>query len=291
MVSYSNLEQKISKFKQILSKKKVITAFSGGMDSTLLLLLARKFSAKFIPVFFFGPMFTKEELHRASNLCKILKIQLEIIDFNPLTQKEFQQNPQNRCYYCKKYIMTALLQIQDELDYDIIIEGTNTTDLGEFRPGYDVLQEMGIVSPFVLSEFSKKDIHDYLEYSIQNPEWILDSPNSINSVEITEILKNIVKSSSGPCLCSRIDYGVEITEDRLVRIHQAEKFLEATFNLEQVRVRLHSHDLIRIEVPKYQLLNILRSEVINQITLKLKELGFSFITVDLEGFRSGSFNQ
>jgi len=284
------IEHKISKLSQFLTNKKVIVAFSGGVDSTLLLLLAWKFSLKVIPVFFFGPIFTKEELNRASEFCKILKIQLEIIDFNPLKENEFRINPPNRCYFCKKYIMKGLLQVQRELRYDIIVEGTNNTDLEHTRPGFDALQELGIVSPYVSCGISKSDIILCIEHIISHPEWIIGSQTLISVNKMTEFLKNIIKLPSNPCLCSRIDYGVEITQKDLERINLAEKFLRDTFHIPIVRVRLHAHNLARIEILPGQINNILTPETSHRIVENFKDLGFTFVTVDLEGFRSGSLD-
>ncbi len=291
MVLSQGLEQKIQKLKQIFSGKKVIVAFSGGIDSTLLLLSAMKYSQKIIPVFFYGPIFTKEELNRASECCKILKIQLEIIDHNPLDQPEFRANPKNRCYFCKKYIMNALIQVQKEVKYDIIIEGTNSSDLNSSRPGYQALQEMGILSPFVLSDFTKSDIKDMIKFILNDPSWIIDPLSSISPYDLTDYLKKLIIQPSNPCLCSRIDYGIEITEDRLIQIFEAEQYLQNSFNLRTLRVRLHDHNLARIEIPQFQIINILTPEAINEITHTLKKIGFSFVTLDLEGFRSGSMDQ
>ena len=291
MVSSLVLEQKIPKVKQILSGKKVIVAFSGGIDSTLLLLLSLKYAEKVIPVFFNGPIFTKEELNRASEFCKILKIQLEIMDHNPLDKPKFRANTKNRCYFCKKYIMEALMQVQKEVHYDIITEGTNSSDLKGVRPGYKALQEMGVVSPFVLSSLTKDDIKDMIKYIMSDPSWIIDTQSLISPIELTNFLKKLAILPSNPCLCSRIDYGIEISEEKLIKIFEAENYLKKSFNLRTLRVRLHDHNLARIEIPQYQIINILTPEAINEITHTLKKIGFSFITLDLEGFRSGSLDK
>jgi uncharacterized protein len=284
------LEQKILKIQNILSNKKIIVAFSGGIDSTLLLLLAMKYSQKYIPVFFYGPIFTKEELDRASKLCKILKIQLEIMDHNPLVKEEFRINPTNRCYFCKKYIMKALQQVQKEVQFDLIVEGTNTSDLQGSRPGYNALQELGVISPFVLSNFSKSDIKDLMKYIISNPSWIIGDHSKISSYEFVEFLKKITSLPSNPCLCSRIEYGIEITEERLIKVYEAEEFLRNAFNLKTLRVRMHKNNLARIEIPQFQIINILTEEALKEITYTLKKIGFFYITLDLEGFRSGSLD-
>jgi uncharacterized protein len=291
VVSSEFLENKIPKIARVLSGKKVIVSFSGGIDSTLLLLLAMKYSPKVIPVFFSGPIFTKDELSLASEFCKILKMQLEIMDYNPLTENEFQSNPKNRCYFCKKFIMKALIQVQREVHYDIIIEGTNTSDLKGYRPGYEALREMGIISPFVISDISKSEIKEMIKYLIANPNWIINPDTDVSPLEVTRFLKKLILLPSNPCLCSRIDYGVPITEEKLTQIHEAEQYLKSTFHLRTFRVRLHSHNLVRIEIPQYQIINILTAENITGIVNKFKEIGFSYVTIDLEGFRSGSLDQ
>jgi len=291
VVSSVILEQKIPKLKQVLSGKKVIVAFSGGIDSTLLLLLAIKYSQKVIPVFFYGPIFTKEELNRASEFCKILQIQLEIMDHNPLDKPKFRMNPKNRCYFCKKYIMKALMQVQKEVQYDIIIEGTNSSDLFNSRPGYQALQEMGVLSPFVLSDITKDDIKDMIKFIISDPSWLIETESPVSPLELSAFLKKLIIQPSNPCLCSRIDYGIEITEEKLIQIFEAEQYLQNSFNLRTLRVRLHEHNLARIEIPQFQIINILTPEAINEITHTFKKIGFSFVTLDLEGFRSGSMDR
>ncbi len=218
-------------------------------------------------------------------------IQLEIMDYNPLNENEFRTNPNNRCYHCKKFIMKALLTVQKEVGYDIVVEGTNTSDLKGSRPGYQALQEMGVLSPYVVSGFSKTEILDMLKFIINHPEWLLDSESKVSPVDLIQFLRKIIQLPSNPCLCSRIAYGVEITEKKLNQIYEAEKFLHQSFNLRTLRVRLHSNNLIRIEVPQYQIINILTPESIKLITNTLKKLGFSYVTLDLEGFRSGSLDR
>ncbi|MCP4762647.1 MAG: hypothetical protein GY870_12780, partial [archaeon] len=218
-------ETKLSTLSNTFKKKKVLIALSGGVDSTLVLLCAMKYAQKIIPVFFKAPIMSNYELDETSELCLALKIQLEVVDINPIENPEFKINPINRCYICKKMIMGALLNIKKELQYDEIAEGTNLSEIenGKHRPGYQALKELDILSPLIIAKFQKKDIRELIGIIKDNISEFLGE--EYNSENLRNILNDIQKKPSNPCLCSRVEYNIPIDQRILQRIDEAEFFL------------------------------------------------------------------
>lgn len=282
------LVEKIDKVQELLKNKKVIVALSGGVDSTLVLLFAIKFSSNVIPVFFNGPIFTQEDFHTANHLCKLLKIQLEILDVNPLEVEEFRKNPPDRCYFCKKFIMSALSNIKNEYNYDMVIEGTNATEVKGHRPGYQALKELGIISPLLIGEFEKPEIRKLIGYIKDHLKDFLGV--YFDQMELHNLLEYIENKPSNPCLCSRIEYNIPIDRDILKMIEKAEHYLKSTFKIEPLRVRYHKHNLARIEIEKDKFPIFMDNNNSAKISEFFREIGFKYITIDLDGFRSGSLN-
>lgn len=283
-----DLAEKIDKVQEILKSKKVIVALSGGVDSTLVLLFAIKFASNVIPVFFNGPIFTQEDFNTANHLCKLLKIQLEVLDVNPIEVEEFRKNPPNRCYFCKKYIMSALSNIKNEYNYDMVIEGTNATEITGHRPGYQALKELGIISPLLIAKFEKAEIRKLIGYIKDNLNTFIGPSFELN--ELHNLLEYIQNKPSNPCLCSRIEYNIPIDRDILKMIEKAEHYLKSTFKIALLRVRYHNNNLARIEIEKDKFAIFMDINNSQKISQNLREIGFKYITIDLDGFRSGSFN-
>lgn len=281
---------KLKIIKNLMHNKKVLVAISGGVDSTLVLLLAIKYAEKVIPVFFHGPIFSKYEMGLARELCLALKIQLEIVEINPLKNLEFKSNPLNRCYICKKLIMGNMVKIREEIEFDEIIEGTNVSDIKNEieRPGYRALKELKIKSPLIDGNFKKEEIRELLGYIGENLYDFLSK--EFISEELAPLLDSIKQKPSNPCLCSRIEFHLAIDTGMLEKVDEAEHFLKTTFNLKTCRVRIHRNLLARIEVPNEKLNEISNSKAFKTIIEKFKNLGFKYVTLDLEGFRSGSLN-
>jgi uncharacterized protein len=281
---------KLKIIKKLMHKKKVLVAISGGVDSTLVLLLAIKYAEKVIPVFFNAPIFSKHEMGFARELCLALKIQLEIVEFNPLENHEFKSNPPDRCYICKKLIMGNMVKIREEIEFDEIIEGTNVSELQNEieRPGYRALKELKIQSPLIDGNFKKEEIRELIGYIGNNISSFLGK-DLINE-ELAPLLDLIRNKPSSPCLCSRIEFHLGIDPVMLEKIDEAEHFLKKKFDLINCRVRLHRNLLARIEVPVERLKDISNYKTFKTIVEKFKELGFKYVTLDLEGFRSGSLN-
>ncbi|NVM38378.1 MAG: ATP-dependent sacrificial sulfur transferase LarE [Candidatus Lokiarchaeota archaeon] len=264
-----NLNLKLKKLKSFLEGKKVIVAFSGGVDSSLLAFLANKYAKNTLLITERSILYPEEEIREASQFANNYGIEHKIIERDPLEDKEFQCNSSNRCYICKTGLYSDILKIKNSKKFDVILDGSNVDDLSDYRPGMQALKELNIFTPYI----------DY----------------NINKTEIRQISKlfdlDVQSKPSMACFSSRIPYGQIINEKKLDMIREAERFLRNSFELRQLRVRLHEENLARIEFLPNDLANVLTAKNLELIKSKLKELGFTYITIDIEGFRSGSMNE
>jgi len=264
-----NLNDKLENLASFLKSKKVIVAFSGGVDSSLLAYLSNKYAKEALLVTEKSILYTDEEIQLTSNFAKKYAIAHLIIERDPLEDEEFRCNPKNRCYICKTGLYKDILKIKEERIFDIILDGSNLDDLDDYRPGMQALKELNIATPYINFKINKQEIR-----------------------EISKFFNLDVQSKpSMACFSSRIPYDQDINEEKLDMIREAERFLSNTYNLRQLRVRLHLGKLARIELMPEDIMKIMTIENIVKIKEKFKKLGFCYITVDLEGFRSGSLNE
>ena len=264
------LREKHNSLQEILKGLgKVVVAYSGGVDSTFLLKAAVDAlgAQNVLACFSGGPSEPKNQLDRARKMAKDMGTALQIIEAGELADPNFTANKADRCFHCKSHLCKVLIDVANEHGFDHVVFGTNYDDLDDFRPGNRAMKVFGIRSPLAEAKLTKDDIRR-LSRQMNLPT--ADMPAS-------------------PCLASRISYGVEVTEQRLKQIDEAEDFLRG---LGFVEFRVRHHDtLARIEVNPQHIEKITAEPLRSQIVEKLKSLGFKFVTVDLQGFRSGSLNE
>jgi len=266
----TKLEDKYKKLKKSLAELgSVLVAYSGGVDSTFLLKVAVDTLGveNVLACISAGVVEPKRVLRRAKKIAKDFKVGLEIIDTDELADANFVANKADRCFHCKSHLCQVLLDVANQNGFKHVVFGTNRDDLDDFRPGNHAMKIFGIRSPLAEANLTKQDIR---RLSRQMGLETADVPSS-------------------PCLASRIAYGLEINEQRLKQIENAEDFLRG---LGLVEFRVRHHDTIaRIEVNPQDIEKISTEPNRSRIIEKLKSLGFKYITLDLQGFRSGSLNE
>lgn len=262
-------EEKIGKLKEILGGYgSVLVAFSGGVDSTFLLKVAvdtlGERAAAFTEA---SPLHQSWEIDEARELARQFGVRHVIVEADELEDPEFAANPVNRCYLCKKVIYGGARRIATELGLAEIVDGSNVDDLGDYRPGRQALAEMNIRSPLLEAGLTKDEIRA-ASHELGLPTW--------NRQPLA-------------CLASRFPYGTTITAQRLRQVEACETFLRAegfTF----FRVRYHG-DTARIEVSGADIVRLAANPLRERVVAHFKAAGFTYVAVDLEGFRSGSMNE
>jgi uncharacterized protein len=264
------LQRKYDTLKKIINDLgSVVVAYSGGVDSTLLLKVAvDTLTAKnVLACISAGVVEPKHVLQRAKKIAKTLRVRLQTIDANELKDPHFVANKADRCFHCKSHLCQELIDIAAKNDLKQVIFGTNLDDLDDFRPGNRAMKLFGIRSPLAEAKLTKPDIRT------------LSRKLKLETADVP----------SSPCLASRIAYGLEVSETRLNQIEKAEDFLR-TLGLIEFRVR-HHESIARIEVHQEDFKKITAEPNRSRIIKKLKSLGFKYIAIDLQGFRSGSLNE
>ena len=263
------IKKKLESLISFLKDKKVIVAFSGGVDSSLLGFISNKYAKETLLITEKSLLFPDEEIEEAKKFADQYNIPHLFIIRDPLTDETFKNNPKNRCYICKTGLYNDIIKIKESRNFDIILDGSNIDDLSDYRPGMQALQELKIITPYIEFNINKEEIR-----------------------EISRFYNLRVQSKpSMACFSSRIPYNQIINEEKLEMIKEGEKFLKNTFNLKQLRVRLHNEKLARIELLSEDIPIILNKDNIKRIKNEFKKLGFCYITIDLEGYRSGSLNE
>jgi len=262
------LQNKLENLEQWFSKRKgSIVAFSGGIDSTLVLFLARKFQGKqnAIGVISNSESLKSKDFELAKDFCNRFDINLEIIKTQELVDERYNQNPENRCYFCKEHLFHDLQSIKEKYtDFDVL-SGTNYDDLGDYRPGLQAAAKYKVLSPMVDCNLTKVELRQIAKH-FGLPNW--DKPAS-------------------PCLSSRIPYNHQITREKLQQVEDAENILN-DFGFKDVRVR-HYGTYGQIEVQKEELEKLLLVE--NEVLDKMSKVGFSELKIDREGLVSGKLNR
>ena len=262
-------QQKMDALKSILGDMgSVIVAYSGGVDSAFLAAAANDaLGRNALAVTAKSPSLAPAELLEAVELAERLGLNHRIVETHEVEREDYAENNPNRCFFCKDELYTYLSAYARDEGYVHIANGTNTDDLGDFRPGLNAAKQYGVRSPMVEADLSKADIRE-LSKDMDLPTW--DKP-------------------AQACLSSRIPYGSMVTVEALTRIAQAEEFLHG-LGIRQLRVR-HHDTIARIEVEPQDFLTLTDEAVRERVVAKFREIGYSYVTLDLQGFRSGSMNE
>jgi uncharacterized protein len=247
---------------------RVAVAFSGGIDSTVVAKAAQcALGEAAVAVTADSPSVPRAEIDEARRLAELIGIRHRIVQTEEFASADYIRNDGTRCYHCKDELYGKIQELLPEVNADTICSGANLDDLGDYRPGLVAAAEHRVRHPLQEAGFTKADVRE-LAHAWGLPTW--DKPAS-------------------PCLSSRVAPGVQVTAERTARIEAAEAYLRG-LGLRELRVRLHEGELARIEVPLAALPGLLDPAVREPLVKHLKGLGYRFLTLDLEGFRSGSLN-
>ncbi len=256
------LEELNNRLKEL---KKVAISFSGGIDSSFLLFVANNVLKKenVLAIIAKGVMVPRKDYEEAISFLKENKFNFIEILYNPLEVKEFKENLKDRCYYCKKSLMSQIKTVAKDNNFNILLDGKNADDLKVYRPGNKVADELEIISPLAELGFSKQNIRD----------------------EAKKLGIKIWDKPSNSCLATRVPYNTILTKELLRKIDLSEEIIK-NIGIKNLRVRVHN-EIARIEVPKEDFKIIFENE---NIIEKIKNIGFRYVTLDLSGLQSGSFD-
>lgn len=265
----TKLSSKLKRLEAILSDmQSVLVAYSGGADSTFLLKVASNILGdRAIAVTASSATYTPQELEEARKNTELIGAKHIIVHTNELDDPDFASNPPDRCYYCKKELFTKLFELAQQHSLNYVIDGSTCDDEKDFRPGTRAAVEFRVRSPLKDAGFTKEEIRAHSK-DMHLPTW--DKPPL-------------------PCLSTRFPYGTQITKEKVVRVGRAEEFL-AGFGIRQLRVRDHNN-IARIEVPRKDMPMFLDEEISKQIMENFKALGYTYVTLDIQGYRMGSMNE
>ncbi len=263
------MENKLRCLRDILSKMgRVAIALSGGIDSAFLLRVASEvIPGRILALTAVSIFLSEEDLEDAKNVARQTQTVHHLIDFDPLEIPHFAENPEQRCYYCKKTLCRLFLNRAGDLGIANLIDGTNADDLHDFRPGLKATAELSVRSPLSEANFTKAGIRTLSQ----------------------QLGVSLWNKPSSPCLATRFPYGQPIVAEAVERVRKAEGYLK-NLGYNPVRVRYYG-DTVRIETEAGQIGLFMEQDRTEHITEHLQELGFTYVTLDMEGYKSGNLNK
>ena len=253
----------------VRARPRAVVAFSGGVDSTLLLRVCRDALGPRNVVAATGvsPTYTDEELRTARRAARGLGVEHVLVETGELARPEFAANPPDRCYHCKRELFSKIAALARARGIDAVYDATNTDDLADYRPGLRAVRELGVSSPLVLAGLAKRDVRA-LSRRLGLEAW--DKP-------------------ANPCLATRVPYGTPVTRATIDRIRVGEKYVRG-LGFPVVRLRHHG-DLARLEVPAADAARLLEPATARKVASRLRSLGYLWTAVDVEGYRTGSLDR
>lgn len=264
--SFSTIPKLGSLISILNGMESAVIAYSGGVDSTFLLKTATISGIKTLAVTGYSPTMPEHDFLNAKEMAQGMGVDHMIIETSELESDDFSKNPPDRCFHCKDELFGKLKLMAESEGYKFVLDGSNLDDLDDYRPGRKAAAKHSIRSPLIEAGLTKDDIRR-LSFELGLPTW---------------------DKSSSPCLSSRFPYGEPITIEALRQIEAAESFLKS-FGFKDLRVR-HHKDIARIELREDDIHKMLDPEIRRTVSGKLKALGYKFISLDLEGFKSGRLN-
>lgn len=259
---------KFDKVRDKLRGKRVLVAFSGGVDSSVMALLAKEVADETVLLTVDTATFTESEMNHAKEVAGELGLDQILVSYDWVADKELAANPRDRCYICKKKLASLWLDEAKKRGLQMVVEGTTASDLEDFRPGERALREFNISSPLLETGITKEEVRAFA----------------------AEQNLSVAERPSMACLATRFPYDVEITNDLLEMVLKVETYVRDTFGVVTVRARYHD-ELVRIEVGYDEREKLFYADKLDELQKFAKAVGFSYVTLDARGYRTGAMDE